>query len=304
MLDFSKPVVKYSVIVIPGVIIAVAIIYISALFNNHKKEVESRFSAYNKTLMQQLQLQHDEAIAKDLSEKNDSAKAWMQHAVSDFEHVYQEAKLKLKDDLQEAMDMALVKIRQVKKTNNKNKSIQDVTFVLSKLNDKLKTADMFLVDFNGNTLYGNNNKPDVEGRSIILEQIQKVRRRGSGYLVSTIDNLGTLRHILVQDLAMHDLFIGVNVYEKGNNTEVKNQILSGMKNIVLDQSDCIFILEGDREIYATSSCPAQKTEKNVISQNYKPFNWTLNYIYDNTKKLQQESQKLKSFESNLKSSLI
>lgn len=79
---------------------------------------------------------------------------------------------------------------------------------------KKKKEKSFLSDYNGNTYYGNNTIADKDGRSILLEQIQKVRKRGSGFIISKVKGTNKKRYIFVKDLARSDLFIGVELYKE------------------------------------------------------------------------------------------
>jgi hypothetical protein len=77
-----------------------------------------------------------------------------------------------------------------------------------------KNTKVFLVDYNGNILMGENSQEDINARTILLEEIQKVRRRGEGFIVSDVDTYGLKRYIHVKSLEMHKLFVGVDRYER------------------------------------------------------------------------------------------
>lgn len=96
---------------------------------------------------------------------------------------------------------------------NKCKKINTQKGIVRMLNET-QYADVFLSDFHGNTFYGSNDKEDINARTIILEEIQKVRKYGGGFIVSEVDHRGTKRYILLKNLELNDLFLGVDIYSK------------------------------------------------------------------------------------------
>ena len=92
---------------------------------------------------------------------------------------------------------------------NKKKFLQDLEkFTLTSID---KT--FFVADFEGNTLLGSNSYEDIDGRSIVLEQIQQVRKNDQGFLVSDIDGEGLKRYMAVKNLEKKRLYIGVDIFE-------------------------------------------------------------------------------------------
>lgn len=290
----EKKVVRYFTLAVLLIVVVTIFTYLSAYFNNHNAKIQQEFSKYNQKISEHMKQQKEENIKRYIALKKENATVWLDNSITRYEQAYQESKVKIKEDLQETMQSALKGIKRIKKTNKK-KSIRDIKYILSKLNNKLHSTDVFLANYRGDTLYGSNNKEDVEARTIILEEIQKVRRRGIGYIVSTIDSQGTKRHILVQDLGMHQLFIGVNLYEQGNNAEIKNSILKELNNIILDTTECLSISEGERVIFNTSSCSPEAKNKHYVSREYKTFNWKLTYSVDSATVVERENKKLEAF---------
>jgi hypothetical protein len=78
---------------------------------------------------------------------------------------------------------------------------------------------IFLTDFNGNLLLkGSQKMPDEafktyldgDNRSIVLEEIQKVRKHGSGFLESRLRENNLSEIIYVKNLGFNDWFIGTS----------------------------------------------------------------------------------------------
>ncbi|MDQ7044495.1 MAG: hypothetical protein Q9M32_01080 [Sulfurimonas sp.] len=74
-------------------------------------------------------------------------------------------------------------------------------------------TNVFLASYYEKTLYGKNDYKDKDARTIVLEEIQKVRRRGGGFIVSSLDAKAQKRYILVKDLGVLELYIGINLIE-------------------------------------------------------------------------------------------
>ena len=114
-------------------------------------------------------------------------------------------------DLQKKIDKAFNHCQNLEKSKQVQASIKKE---LVKLALDLNNTNIFLVDYDGNTLLGENSKEDVGARTIVLEQIQKVRRHGEGFIVSNVNHDGLKRYIMVKNLDMNELFIGVDRYER------------------------------------------------------------------------------------------
>jgi len=85
---------------------------------------------------------------------------------------------------------------------------------LSQFQCDSREVDSFLVDYNGNTLVGKNDHEDIDSRTIVLEQIQQVRKNGEGFIVSRIDHNGLKRYIFVKNLDIQELYIGVDILKR------------------------------------------------------------------------------------------
>lgn len=92
---------------------------------------------------------------------------------------------------------------------NKTKSLKAIHKVLDTINDK----NVFLANYKEKTLYGTNDYEDYNARTIVLEEIQKVRRRKEGFIMSQLDAKGTTRYVYVKNLDIHDFYLGINFIE-------------------------------------------------------------------------------------------
>lgn len=121
-------------------------------------------------------------------------------------------------DLQKETQRIFEHVQSLKALHQSKKSAQMIELIKKELSHFNLTHDktkLFLVDYDGNTLLGENSQEDIHARTILLEEIHKVRRYGEGSIVSTVDPENLKRYIYVKKLAIHKLFIGVDRYERG-----------------------------------------------------------------------------------------
>ena len=96
---------------------------------------------------------------------------------------------------------------------DENKSKEEVLASIFAQLETLQDVDVFIANYHEKTLFGSNDYPDVHARTIVLEEIQKVRRRGTGFIVSDIDLKGKKRYVLVRNLEVLELYVGINFIE-------------------------------------------------------------------------------------------
>lgn len=117
-------------------------------------------------------------------------------------------KWQLKREIEPLFDSAQ-EIYTLNKTKQKSKIIEALKIHL----EKETKENIFIANFKEETLYGSNSYKDINARTISLEEIQKVRRRDSGLIVSTIDVKPTKRYVYVRNLHFLDLYIGINLIQ-------------------------------------------------------------------------------------------
>jgi len=150
---------------------------------------------------------------------------------------------KIQEMLQSRIEQANdISIEINKKNRYKKQMIKSLKQEFSLMRNDFNETDIFLVDYSGDTLYGSNHYPDADARTIVLEEVQKVRRRGGGFIVSKLNAEGMIRYILVKDLGFRDLFIGVNFISTSQNWYIKNAILQDLEN---DESNNLAVVENN-----------------------------------------------------------
>jgi len=280
-------------------IVPLAIVYVTGqtALDIHKE----KFVKYKDSLSKYAEEAKEKEIQAYEESKKQSAKVWVDNMMLVFTEKYTASEMGIKKELQKTIDIAYAKAHEAsKKYKNKKKYEKTIRRAIKLELSKIRSeSGIFLVDYKGNTLYGSNAKEDINARTILLEEIQKVRRRGGGYIVSDVDHRGGQRHIIVKDIGINKLFIGVDLYVNTHKKELKENLLDLVKYSVFQKNDCVRISEANKDIYRSLSCANIEKSSFEYESYSKELDWTLSYGFDVEKKKEFEIQKLKSFESQM-----
>jgi hypothetical protein len=181
---------------------------------------EDKLDHYCKSEKKQAQTEKELLIQKLQQTYENTIKKYMQKRISEIE---QEKKEILKKKLQFAYTI----VENLKKKYTNKKRLKEA-IILS-----LSATDIFISDYNANViLLGNQNigeNPlikyvDKNGRSIVLEEIQKVRRHGEGFLKTTNSINSKQEIVFVKNLDLFNWFIG-----SVENIEMKEEVVQEYK---------------------------------------------------------------------------
>ena len=144
---------------------------------------------------------------------------------------------------------------------------------------------------------------DADGRAIVLEEIQKVRKHTEGY-ISTRSGKNRAKQIMyVKDFAHYNWFFGSGMYVKQARENLKKQQLNLIKSFPTDSFGFIAVFEGKKQIYLSKTAKKYFDEevKNRIlkeskeksqwydledkhimlySEKFEPFGWNIIYGFD------------------------
>ncbi len=271
-------------------------------YKDSLKEYKVKLQDYEATLKEHAQKVKEKELQAHMESKRENGKQWVDSMMLVFSEKYKASQIDVKKELQKTIDIAYTQAHKVtQKYKNKKKYYTAINKAIKLELSKIKSENgVFLVDFAGNTLFGSNSAEDINARTILLEEVQKVRRRGGGYILSDIDYKGTKRHIIVKDLGINKLFIGADLYVNKNNIQLKENLLDIAKNALLEESDCVSISQNNVDIYSSLGCKNFTGEENKYDAYFKAIDWTLSYCFNTLKKEERETQKLENFESLLK----
>jgi signal transduction histidine kinase len=218
-----------------------------------------------------------------------------------------------------------------KKTKSKKDIRQRIKDTLERMVFNDEKNYVFMMDTNGNAILtaSNNFKnknlmafEDADGRSIILEEIQKVRKYGDGFLRSRLLKDRAWQVIYVKALGFDNLYIGSSIYEIQQKQELKNNFLNLIKKIPVGDTDFVGLYDDKKAIYLSNNMrkvlgdESLKIIANNLSKDskwistdidgyiyytkyYEPFDWYLIYGFNILKMNQKELLKYKALESML-----
>jgi len=305
--------IPYLIVAIPLSLVLTASLFITSFYLD---KVEGYFaSAKNR------------AIKEHINSKKSKSELWAKQLNLLFDYKYnkieQQLKLDLEKNVQKAYKSAYYiyeKYKGIKSTKEIKQRIIDTIKVMNSPDDGVS---IFLTDYDANVIFNKDNRYDskyldAEHRSIMLEEIQKVRKDTQGYLRSCDFYTKKYKRILVKDLGFFDWFIGCSIDESRKMDELKHTLLEMLSSIPLESSDFMGLYDGKENLFLSS------TIKNSFSKNlskdttwykdkdsgyyfyttyYKPLNWYLVCGFDISSMSKQELSKQKHLERMLDNEL-
>ncbi len=166
------------------------------------------------------------------------------------------------------------------------------------------SEEIFLTDYDGNPiLYGSQlmseeefgNYFDEDNRSIILEEIQKVKHYGDGFLHSKISKQKGSEIIYVKSLGFYNWFIGSSISVQRKQQEAQEEVVKLLQAMPLRDDDVVGVFQSQKCVYLSKdSVPLQSQNLNTehfcedtlpgyscYIEYFKPFNWYVLYGFKN-----------------------
>jgi len=313
--------IPYLIIIIPLVLVLSASFFITTFYLN-------KVTSYFESAKKRSQKEHVD-IQKSQGEM------WVNQLNTLFEYKNKTFEEDIKKELKTRVDRAYetaIYIHEKYKKNKSKKNIQQrIEDTLKRMVFNDKKNHIFMMNTNGNSilsgLYKFKNKnilafEDADGRSIILEEIQKVRKYGEGFLRSRFSKDKSWQIIYVKALGFNNLYIGSTVYEIQKKQELKDAFLNLIKKTPVDKADFTGLYDNKKAIYLSKNMrevlgndSLQTISKNLskyskwtsthldgyiyYTKYYEPFDWHLIYGFNILKMNQEELAKYKALESML-----
>ena len=249
------------------VLICLAVLITVALLLYNQQSISDKKNIQSSVL--EKRLKNKEAELTDV--KKDKVNNYLKY-ISCFMHsrlqeINENTKIELNKHIEKASRIASKTYKRYKTRKKiKNKIIEN----LKEINDENLYPTYFITDYSGNSILLGNQKADKENlvsyldadyRSIILEEIQMVRKRSSGYICSTNSIVNNKEIVYVKDLGIYDWFVGASINIQKRENELKREILNLIKKLQIDKDEFISIYDGKVELY--SSQREASTAKNV-----------------------------------------
>lgn len=313
--------IPYLIVIIPLVLVLSASFFITTFYLN---KVTSYFdSAKQRSLEEHLQRQKAQG------------EMWIKQLNVLFEYKNNTFEEDIKKELKKRVDRAYEtavfihdKYKNIKKKEDIRQRVED-TLKRMLFNDQKN--HIFMMDTKGNSILSGSydfkrqniiNFEDADGRSIILEEIQKVKKYGEGFLRSKFAKDRSWQIIYVKALGFDNLYIGSTVYEIQKKQELKDEFLDLIKKIPIDDNDFVGLYDNKKSIYLSHNMRKVLGDDSlkIISENlskyskwtsvhvdgyiyytkyYEGFDWHLVYGFNILKMNQEELAKYQALEAML-----
>ena len=188
-----------------------------------------------------------------------------------------------------------------------------------------KSGHVFVTDFQANAILNGSRLSDSEisryrdadHRSIILEEIHKVRKYGEGFLSSNRYLDDEKEIIFVKDLEIYNWYIGSSDLLSAQRIKLKSDLLEMVKSIPIEKSDFIGVYENEEKLYLSVDfdIKIQELDKDgkwhkhqiknyhYFAKYYKEFNWSLLYGFNTSTMSAQAKEKHEKLELMLEDEL-
>jgi C4-dicarboxylate-specific signal transduction histidine kinase len=302
-IDETK-IIPYFIVIVPLILVLSVSFFMTSFYLN---KVQNYF-----------QTAKQNSIEEYLNIKKSESQMWNTQLSMLFKYedkkIQERAKEELEKKVQQAYEIAHSIYKKYKKKKSSYEIKQIIKDTLGYLTYNNKKNYIFITDYSGNSiLHGSqvmNNKNissylDADNRSIILEEIQKVRKYGNAHLKSKLANMDE-ELIYVKDLKFFNWFIGSRISLKDKQNELKNRFLNMIKSIPIKEDEFLLIYSKNRAVYASKDIDLKKIEFDSKVSSYKnkdyyytssyfqEFEWNIIYGFD-TKEIYAKAYKKQKY---------
>ena len=274
----------------------------------------------------------EKSVSETLSAKKEKSELYSKGIISLFDNQANLIDANIEKELKSRIDAAYENARFIYEKYKDVKSESDVkeriVDALSHMKHEEHENVIFITDYKGNSiLLGNQDMDkdnlvsyiDADYRSIVLEEIQRVRRRKEGFIKSTHALNQEKEIILVKDLDAYGWFIGSAITIKDERTQLKARLVDTLKSAPVDNDDFTLLFDENPEVYPllksnaslgdnelriikNALSPQSVWHENVIndyyyfSSYYEPLEWYFIHGFKSSIISAKEIQKQKDFE--------
>lgn len=290
--DFKR-VILYLIVIVPFIIVVSISFFIHDFYLNKTRNYFSDYKSNSLQYYMKSQREEGELELKQLSLL--------------FEHKNRQILPDIKKDLEKKVDLAYKIAQNIYKKYKGKKSSKDIKQrikdVLNEIVYKDESQYIFMSDYNANTILKGSHLADkkialyldADYRSIVYEEIQKVRKYGKGFITSRRGDNQQKEIIFVKDLGFYGWYIGASTQIVEEEKKLKESLLIFMQSIPLKSSLSLAIYEENTKLFSSQNFMSSKKDYHYIARYYKPFDWYLIYGFDTTsinKKIKRESEQL------------
>jgi hypothetical protein len=280
--DISFPITIFLLVLVLAVSYFVSSFYINEVHDSIEKEM-------NHTL--------EDKIQSKKAQSEESA----YRLIALFEHQKREAIPIIKKELYTkvalARQVALNIYEKAPRHERKRVTQKKIKETLSKMFYENEQNFIFITDYNANSILRGSHLNmkniaeyrDADYRSIVLEEIQKVCRRGSGYIESRRSDTEEKELIYVEDLGIYQWYIGSSRVLDTQIEKIKKNLHQMIVSMPISQDSFFSLIQGDVKLYGTNLFDLPRDQKTqgwhkseaqellYYVKYYKDFDWYLVY---------------------------
>ncbi len=245
---------------------------------------------------------------------------WVKQTLQLFEYGEAQLEANVKKRLKDRVDLAFDTATYIQE---KYQNLSHEVVIKRHISDSLKRMVwegtqrnyIWITDYRGNNILSTDKSLqngnlidylDADGRAIVLEQIQLVRKYGEGYLKTRYREGGGDQIMYVRDFGHYDWFFGSGIHLKQAREELKEQLLGILRSFPTDRSGFIAVLEGKKPVYLSRIAKAYIDQEMIYrfshdanqtapwidlegqhvmlySKLFEPFGWRLVYGFDRSR---------------------
>ena len=247
----KKKLIPYLVVIVPFVL---ALVLSDMMRSFYLKKVETCFNAAQ-----------EHSLNETILKRKESAELYVKEINLLFEKRYSKVEENAKKELKDRIDRAYKTARFIYekyKGKKSNKNIKErIVDALGQMKYGADENYVFITDYRANSiLLGTQNIEkknlasyvDADYRSIILEEIQKVRRHKEGFLKTRDAKSKEEALIFVKDLGALHWFIGTSVKLQRKANEIKTQLKDIVQNLPTNKSNFILLFDENKNIISAT----------------------------------------------------
>ncbi len=281
----------------------------------------------------------ERSIKEHIDTKKAKSEIWVKQLNLLFDYKNSRVEENIKSELRTRVDMAYKSAKFIYEKYKGKKSKQEIKErIIDALNQMTYTQNkdyIFITDFSGKNILSRSSTlkqknisgyTDVDNRAIILEEIQKVRKRGEGFLESNF-YVGAGRQItFVKNLNIYNWYIGSSVNILQKKESLKSELLAMVQSIPMDSANFVGLYDGKKLIYLSEKMRKTHEDESLeiisdylskkstwykdkidgfyyYSKYYEPLDWHLVYGFEISKMSEKELKKHRELEVMLDNEL-
>lgn len=294
---FSKYLL-YSMALLPTLVLVCAIAFIKIYYI---EKVDAYFDA-----------QYESIVNGYVEPKKATAEAWIQEQTALFDTKYKNIERDIVKELQEKIYLAHNNATLIYKTNRGKKSDKEIKEQMKTMFKKLSYGGeenfIFINDYYGNSVLSSSKELgkkytpeylDADYRAIVLEAMQKARKRSEGFIKSNVEVGQEI--LFVKDLNFYEWIIGSTLHIASQSEYIKPKLLAELTKVSPAKNSFMALYEDKKALFSSADIKMDENAFKTIgtelskdstwhvqkdgnyhylSQYYAPLNWHVVYGFD------------------------